>query len=248
MANYHDKIKDFLLSDINPDIVLLHKTVKDYPNRLIENITAYCELYNNQIGMDNKRYIYNEFVSRYNNNHCIQANDTVAICQFAALVLFLNKTCFNGLYRLNNNREFNSSFGKKESINIAKIIENITACSKVYTDQSLILAINYAEITDYIGPILGPNTFMYLDPPYTPTSSTANFTGYFGNSFNMIEFKSFVDTANARGTKIMISNSDTTESRNMFSAFNVHQVSINRNLAGDSSARGITKELLITNY
>ena len=170
----------------------------------------------------------------------------------AALMIFLNKTCFNGLYRVNRKGLFNVPMGSYKNPLICDE-ENLHEVSKKLQRVTIVCG-DYRESTDFID----EHTFVYFDPPYRPITETAGFTAYTENLFNdeeQIELAKYVDELNHRGAKIVVSNSDPKNSKtdddffdDIYSAHKIKRVEATRMINCNSEARGKIEELLISNY
>lgn len=163
----------------------------------------------------------------------------------AARLIFLNKTCFNGLYRENSKGQFNVPFGKYKNPKIADG-DNLRAASKAFAKTTLLHApfekvLSRAKSGD----------FVYLDPPYQPLSKTANFTAYTRNSFSFQDQERLAEVAAAldrKGVLVMLSNSDTPEVRELYQAFSISTVRAGRAINCRGDRRGSISELVIRNY
>ena len=181
----------------------------------------------------------------------INGNEDVNI-EKAALMIFLNKTCFNGLFRVNKKGLFNVPMGSYKNPMICDE-ENLRAVSEKLQNVKIVCG-DYRESADFID----ENTFVYFDPPYRPITDTASFTAYTENLFNdeeQIELARFVDDMHKKGAKVVISNSDPKNSNpednffdNIYSSHKIKRVEATRMINCNSEARGKIKELLISNY
>ncbi|MDR1536935.1 MAG: DNA adenine methylase [Clostridiales bacterium] len=165
----------------------------------------------------------------------------------AARTLYLNKTCYNGLFRVNNAGEFNSPFGNYRNPNIvnAPILRAVSAYLNAATVN--LSAIDYAEVLR----ALPKGAFVYLDPPYDPVSDTANFTGYSRRGFSrmdQIALRAACDDLNARGIKFMLSNSATDFIKEQYAAYNITIVQAKRAINSDAAKRGEVDEVVVRNY
>ena len=165
----------------------------------------------------------------------------------AVRILYLNKTCYNGLYRVNNAGEFNSPFGNYRNPNIvnAPVLRAVSAylnTAKVY-----LTSIDYTEVLQTIS----KGTFVYLDPPYDPISETSNFTGYSKGGFtkdDQIRLRECCDMLDSQGIKFMLSNSATGFIREQYAAYNITIVQVKRNINSIASNRGDVDEVVVRNY
>ena len=170
----------------------------------------------------------------------------------AALMIFLNKTCFNGLYRVNKQGLFNVPMGKYKKPCICDE-ENLRNVSAKLQNVKIVCG-DYRESRDFID----NHTFVYFDPPYRPITKTSNFTSYNKDSFtddNQIELGKFVDEMDNRGAKIAISSSDPKNIDpednfidDIYSKYNIKRVEANRMINSKGNSRGKINELLICNY
>ncbi|HON57706.1 MAG TPA: Dam family site-specific DNA-(adenine-N6)-methyltransferase, partial [bacterium] len=164
-----------------------------------------------------------------------------------ALLIFLNKTCFNGLFRQNKNGEFNVPFGGYENPKIADE-NNICAVNKALIDTE-IFCLDFSSALDMID----KNSFVYLDPPYRPLNKTSSFTDYSKEGFTDTDQKrlsDFYKRADKKGAYLMLSNSDSKDNffNNLYSEYNIQRVLANRMINCNGNGRGKITELIITNY
>ena len=232
-----------VVSDQNSELIDTYKVVRDDPERLIE----YLRRHKNE-----KDYFL--AIREMDREAQFFALDKV---QRAARFIFLNKTCFNGLYRVNSNGHFNVPFGNQKNPDIVseKQIQNASAylghrmpgSSGVLASE--LLTGDYKSITKSVT----GDDFVYLDPPYHPVSNTSNFVTYGKNGFNAShqeELRDEVLLMHSLGAKIMLSNSDTPLIRELFSSpvFYKKTVSVRRAISARAEGRAAISELLITNY
>lgn len=168
-------------------------------------------------------------------------------CEKAARTIYLNKSCFNGLYRLNSKGYFNSPSGKKNKVilydekNFDEITDYLTRSNVVFTSGDYEKALSYCQKDD----------FVYLDPPYDTIDGKKSFTSYTKDSFGRDEqrrLKSIVDILTKKGVKVMISNHNTNFIRELYKDYNIHVVFAKRAVNSDASGRGDVEEVIITNY
>lgn len=246
-------IENFFLFDINEELILVYKVVQNDVLKLINRLdnikSKYYELNENE-----KSEYYYEQRDNYNqkrNNikHNIYSEDWILR---AAQMIFLNKTCFNGLFRLNQKGEFNVPFGRYKNPQIYNK-NNLLAISGIL-QKAVIKVADFKELEG----LINENSFVYFDPPYRPISKTSSFTTYSKIEFNEDQQKRLAQTfkiLHDKGCKLMLSNSDpkNIDSKDNFfedhySEFNIHRISASRmiNCLGDK--RGKINELIITNY
>lgn len=240
-------LKNIIINDINAQLINTYKFIQSNPNLLIKELRKLkdCFLNLNQIKRSD---FYYEIRNIYNKN--IENNDFKTI-EMAACFIFLNKTCYNGLYRVNKKGLFNVPYGsyKNPSIfdedniyNLSKLLKNVIIINGVYN--------NTLEFID-------KNSFVYLDPPYRPLSSSSSFTSYAKGDFNdadQIELSNFIKRIDKIGGKFLLSNSDPKNTDindnffdKLYTDFKIYRISAKRFINSDSSKRGYVKELLITN-
>lgn len=222
-----------VVNDANPQLIEVYEVIRDNPEELIaslkkhENTPEYYyairEMDRDKVGFARKTPV--ERASRF---------------------IYLNHTCFNGLYRVNSKGEFNVPFGKYKKPVICDE-DNIRAVSRYF---------NRADIRFFTGDFadvlknLPEDSFVYLDPPYVPLSPTASFTSYTAGGFNSKDqerLKGECDRLNERGIKFLESNSDTEYCRELYREYAVETVSVRRNINADASKRSGTTEILIHN-
>ena len=165
----------------------------------------------------------------------------------AARVLYLNKTCYNGLFRVNSAGEFNSPFGNYRNPNIVNA-PTLRAVSLYLNAAAVRLtSTDYAEVLES----LPKNTFVYIDPPYDPVSDTSSFTGYSKNGFSrddQIRLRECCDELHRKGLKFMLSNSATDFIREQYSAYDITTVQAKRAVNSDGAKRGGIAEVVVRNY
>jgi len=167
--------------------------------------------------------------------------------QKAARVLYLNKTCYNGLFRVNNSGEFNSPFGDYRNPNIVNAPTLRAVSSYLNTATIHLTSLDYAEILT----ALPKGTFVYLDPPYDPVSDTSSFTGYSKGGFthdDQIRLRECCDDLDKRGLKFMLSNSATDFIKEQYADYHITIVQAKRAINSDSTKRGEVDEVVVRNY
>ena len=165
----------------------------------------------------------------------------------ASRLIYLNKTCFNGLFRVNSAGEFNTPFGNYKNPNIVN--EPILKAVGKYLRTNDI-AFHSADFSDVLAK-LKKGSFVYLDPPYDPTSDTASFTGYNKGGFNrdeQIRLKECCDELDKRDIKFMLSNSSTQFIRELYKGYNISFVKAKRAINSNANKRGAVDEVVIRNY
>ena len=242
-------LDEIYISDINAELINTYIIVRDYIDKLIHLLISYQEDYV-PLDTDNRKKYYIAKRERFNDIK-VNGNEADNI-EKAALMIFLNKTCFNGLFRVNKKGLFNVPMGSYKNPMICDE-DNLRAVSEKLQNVTIICG-DYRESADFID----ENTFVYFDPPYRPITDTASFTAYTENLFNdeeQIELAKFVDDMHKKGAKMVISNSDPKNSNaednffeNIYSSHKINRVEATRMINCNSEARGKIKELLISNF
>ena len=163
------------------------------------------------------------------------------------LILYLNKTCYNGLFRVNSSGQFNTPYGKYKNPNIVNEIV-LRAVNKYFNDNNIqILTGDFADAVANAQ----KGDFVYLDPPYDPISNTASFTGYNEGGFNQKEqerLKLVCDELNKKGVKFLLSNSNTEFINNIYKGYDIIIVKAKRSINSNGNKRGEVEEVLIKNF
>ena len=236
------------ICDNNKELINTYSIIKDYCGELIQTLADMQNKYNSCANNDEKQAYYYQQRDRYN----ILPLDKATCIEKAALFIFINKTCFNGLYRVNKKGNYNVPFGKHSNPTICDA-ENLIKISEALQNVTM-RSCDYHEVLNFAD----ENTFVYIDPPYRPLNETSGFTSYTEEQFNdnnQIELAELYKELSNRGAKVMLSNSDphnTDETDNFFddlySDFTILRVDASRMINSKSSSRGKIKELLIKNY
>ena len=240
--------EEVLVNDVNEDLINTYSQIKNNCEFLIQQLSEIQLKYKNQTLEENKIFFY-EKRNRYNELKT-NGNDAENL-EKAALFIFLNKTCFNGLYRVNKRGEFNVPFNNAKNPLICDE-ENLRACSELLQNVQMKTG-DYSDCKDFID----SETFVYLDPPYRPLTQTSAFTSYSENQFSdkeQIELGNFIKEISEIGANILASNSDpknTNKEDNFFdelySNFEIKRISASRMINSNAKKRGAISELLISN-
>ena len=245
LQKYGKFISKAYINDNNKTLMSLYKFIKEDIYSLIDKIEDLKEGF----------YFCNDDEER-NNFYLTKRNEFNSIQEYniekASLLLFLNKTCFNGLYRVNRKDEFNVPFGKhvspsiydpKNLFDVHNILQNVE-----------ILSVDFEETLNY----MNDNTLFYLDPPYKPISKTESFTSYSNQGFidkDQLRLKEFCDKIEKSNNKFILSNSDlkNTDLNNnffddLYKDYKIKRVGARRNVNSNGEKRGKLSELLITNF
>jgi DNA adenine methylase len=220
------KLQAFLC-DSNRELINCYQSVRDDVDMLIELLGKH---------RNDKHYFYK-----------VRSQDTKELSRVerASRMIYLNKTCFNGLYRVNSKGQFNVPFGRYKN---PKIVDrpNLIAVSRVLGKVELT-----CQTFDKIADRALPGDFVYLDPPYQPISATSNFTGYTKSAFSLEDqerLSKLFRRLSARGCHLMLSNSDSPQIRELYKGFNIETVTATRAINSNAQKRGRINELLILNY
>lgn len=237
-----------LVNDVNEELINTYLQIKTDCNLLIEQLSELQQDYKSQ-SLEKNKILFYEKRLRYNELK-INRNDAENL-EKAALFIFLNKTCFNGLYRVNKRGEFNVPFNNAKNPLICDE-ENLRACSELLQNVQMKTG-DYSDCKDFID----SETFVYLDPPYRPLTQTSAFTSYSENGFSdkeQIELGNFIKEISEIGANILASNSDpknTNKEDNFFdelySNFEIKRISASRMINSNAKKRGAISELLISN-
>ncbi len=250
----HYPIESAWLSDINRDLILVYQVVRQCPADLLDILEGYQKEYD-QTPEEQRGYLFLTVRENFNKSRS-DINDVRCSAdwvQRAAQFIFLNKTCFNGLFRLNSKGEFNVPFGKYKTAVICDK-SNLLAASRALQKAEIRQA-DYTECWDKVN----ESTFVYFDPPYRPLSQTASFTSYTSGGFSdddqirLAQFFRRLDME--KNAQLMLSNSDPTNENpddsffeRIYSGYNIFRVFAGRAINSNGEKRGKISELLITNY
>lgn len=242
-------LKEVYISDINAELVNTYRIIRDHIDELVAVLMVMQNEYV-QMDTEQRKKYYMEKRARFNDLK-LNGNESVNI-EKAVLMIFLNKTCFNGLFRVNRKGLFNVPMGSYKNPMICDE-ENLRAVSEKLQNVKIVCG-DYRESANFID----ADTFVYFDPPYRPITDTASFTAYTENLFNdeeQIELARFVDDMHRKGAKIVVSNSDPKNYNaeddffeNIYASHKIRRVEATRMINCNSEARGKIKELLISNF
>lgn len=224
-----------IVNDFNSDLINCYEVIRDIPDKLLKEITK----------------LPNTSEDFYRIREMDREPDfsSLSPAERAARLIYLNKTCYNGLFRVNSQGQFNVPFGHYKN--------------PVIADPAVIRAISRyfskAKVTFRTGDFANSvkdakeGDFVYLDPPYDPVSDTSSFTGYSLNGFDKEEqerLKAVCDTLTAKGVQLLLSNSDTPFIRELYTdkKYTIKTVQARRNINSIASGRGKIDEVLILNY
>lgn len=222
------------VNDINADLICVYTAIRDYVDDIIDELKTY---------KNNSDFFYNiRDLDRKKENYNALSN-----VKKAARILYLNKTCYNGLYRVNNSGEFNSPFGNYTNPNIVNE-PVLRAVSAYFKDANIHFSLlDYTEVLAKVK----RGTFVYLDPPYDPISETSNFTGYSKGGFtklDQIQLRQCCDELDRRGIQFMLSNSATSFILEQYKSYHVKIIQAKRVINSIATKRGDVDEVIVRNY
>ena len=222
-----------VVNDSNDELINVYRVVRDSPSALIESLRQH----------ENRPEHFYRVRAMDRDGLYGQLDDV----ERASRIIYLNKTCFNGLYRVNRRGEFNSPFGFYQRPNIVNE-QGIHAMSSYLRQADITL-----RHGDYL-PILHElpeQAFAYIDPPYHPVSATANFTGYVRNGWregDQVRLRDACNALSARGVRFMLSNSDTELIRELYAGYRCTEIMVRRSVSARATGRKPVGELIVCNY
>ncbi len=225
--------KKATINDFNEELINVYKIIKEDPEGLISDLKTH---------KNESDYFYTLRVLDRDENF-----KNYSSIKKASRVIFLNKTCYNGLYRVNNSGEFNSPFGRYKNPNIVNeaIIKSVS--HYLNNNDITILKGDFEEAVKGIK----KGAFVYFDPPYHPVSASSNFTGYVQGGFGLSEqlrLKKLCDKLNKRGVNFLLSNSATPFIEDLYKDYEIRYVKASRSINSNAQKRGEINEVLICNY
>ena len=222
------------INDINEDLISLYEVIRDDVDALIHVLEQHP---------NTSEHFYE--VRNWDRNPLW--GNAISKVERAARIIYLNKTCFNGLFRVNSAGEFNTPFGSYKNPNIVNA-SGLRAVNRYFKEAQITFTSgDYATVLKNVK----KDTFVYLDPPYDPVSSTANFTGYVRGGFgreDQIRLRDCCNELHRRGVKFMLSNSATEFIKEIYGQYDIQVVQAKRALNAVGSKRGDVNELVIRNY
>jgi DNA adenine methylase len=246
-------IKTAFLYDINPELILTYRVIQQDVFKLIEILETYKNKYE-KLNEQKQSDFYYEVRDEFNRKQLIvnKIKYSEEWIFRAAQIIFMNKTCFNGLFRFNQKGGFNVPVGKYKN---PKILDerNLLKVSELLQIAEIKLA-DFTEIEKDIK----DNSFVYFDPPYRPISKTSGFTSYSKHKFEdaeQIKLAKLFHLLNSKGIKQMLSNSDPKNNDptddffdELYKEFNIFRVPARRMINSDASKRTAINEIVVTNY
>lgn len=225
--------KKGVINDFNEELINVYIVIRDELEELLEELK--------------KHEITEEYYYKIRAIDRTEEYKNWSNVKKASRFIYLNKTCFNGLYRVNSSGYFNTPFGRYKNPNVVNET-GLKAVNKYLNENDIkIKCGDYEEALKRIG----KNSFVYFDPPYDPISDSSNFTGYTAGGFNREEqkrLKNLCDKLDKKGIKFLLSNSNTEFIRNLYEGYDIIIVNANRAINSNGNKRGEVEEVLIKNY
>jgi len=221
------------INDINAELINCFEAIRDSLDELIKDLSQH---------KNEKEYYYRirdlDRKAEFNNLTPVQK---------ASRIIYLNKTCFNGLFRVNSEGQFNVPYGNYSNPKILNEIVLKAVNNYLTSNQVTILHTDFEKATG----TAKKGDFIYMDPPYDPLSDTSSFTGYDLNGFGKDDqkrLKVVYDKLAKKGCKVLLSNSSTEFICDLYSNYEIIKVPANRNINSIASGRGKIEEILVKNY
>lgn len=230
---FHLKPKKAVVNDFNIDLINTYEVVRDNVEELIEDLRKH---------KNTSDYYYE--IRSWDRK---PGFDNLSKIEKASRLIYLNKTCFNGLFRVNSNGEFNTPFGRYKNPNI--INEDVLRSVSKYLNDNNIRLLS-GDFEDALKNIR-KGAFVYLDPPYHPISSSSNFTGYTLDGFSENDqkrLKNICDKLTERGIRFLLSNSSAPLILELYQDYKIEYVNARRAINANKEGRGEIKEVLVRNY
>ena len=242
-------LKKIYISDINFDLLNCYRVIKNNAVELINELAKFEEEFLPKSKEERKIYYY-EKRDKFNGLKFEEEKNS-KLLERAALTIFLNKTCFNGLYRVNKKGMFNVPMGDYKNPKICDK-ENLENISKKLKNVEIFYG-DYTKSFDFVD----ENTFVYFDPPYRPITKTSAFTAYSEYSFEdkeQIELGEYFKLLNKKGAKLLLSNSDPKNENiednffdDLYKGFDIKRIEASRAINSNGSKRGKITEILVSN-
>ena len=219
------------ISDLNEELINLYSVVRDNVYALIDDLR--------------KHDVSKEYFIKIRNLDRTNKYTNLSDVEKASRFIYLNRTCFNGMYRVNSLGQFNVPFGNYKNPRIVDT-ENLINCSKLLQKTEMLCS-DFTEILNKVK----KGDFVYLDPPYVPLNETSSFTSYTKDGFDIdMQFKlrDVCNELDTMGVMFMLSNSDTELVNEMYSNYAIKKVYASRAINANANGRGKITEVLVRNY
>ena len=226
--------RNAVINDINEELVNLYNVIKKTPEELIEELRQH---------KNEEKYFYEIRGADREKEKYLKLSDI----ERASRIIFLNKTCYNGLFRVNSSGEFNSPFGRYKNPNIINAITLRAVSGYLSKNNIRILNTDYEKTLSRIR----KGAFVYFDPPYDPVSNSSNFTGYTKTGFDRTEqvrLKKVCDRLNNKKVKFLLSNSSTEFIRDLYKDYTIFSIKAKRAINSKGGGRGAITEVFVKNY
>ena len=240
MLQTHPNIRSAIINDINEDLTTCYEVVKKTPQLLVDSLSEIQKEYYSLCSEESRKEFFLQMRDEFNTKALDPIRNTT-------LFFFLNRTCFNGLYRVNKSGLFNVPFGRYET-------PMICDANTIFTDSELlqkveILTGDYTQTLSHAE----EKSFFYFDPPYRPLNATSSFNDYTKEAFNDMaqrRLKEFCDQVEKAGHRFMLSNSDCKDGffDDLYMQYQIERVWASRSINANPKKRGKLTELLIRNY
>ena len=219
------------ISDMNEELINLYQVVRDNVDALIEDLQ--------------KHDISKEYFMNIRNIDRTEEYENWSDIQKASRFIYLNRTCFNGMYRVNSKGEFNVPFGHYKNPRIVDE-NNLVNCSNLLQKTE----IKHADFSEILKEVK-KGDFVYFDPPYVPLNETSSFTSYTKDGFDLdmqLSLRDVCDELDSMGVKFLLSNSDTQFVNELYENYNIKKVFASRQINANADGRGKITEVLVRNY
>ena len=241
------ELEKIYISDVNIELLNCYKVIKEKVQKLVDKLKVFENEFLVKDKEDRKIYYYEK---REQFNKLKLENNSEEVKR-AALMIFLNRTCFNGLYRVNKKGLFNVPMGDYKNPKICDE-ENLINISKKLKNVDIIYG-DYKKSYDFVD----ENTFVYFDPPYRPLNQTSSFTSYTEYTFGdkeQIELSEYFKLLNEKGAKLLLSNSDPKNENiednffdDLYKEFDINRIEASRAINSNGGKRGKITEILVNN-
>jgi len=223
------------INDLNEELINVYLTIKNHPQELLKCLKLHKLSHN-------KEYYYKTRSLDRGLNY-----KELSSIEKAARIIYLNHTCYNGLYRVNKKGYFNTPIGRYKNPKILNE-DNILNANKYFNNKNVIFSCgDYKDILKKAE----KGDFVYFDPPYDPVSVSASFTMYTSNGFSrkdQTELKELCDELTKKGVKFLLSNSETVFIKDLYKNYNIELIPVRRLIGSNNEGRKIINEVLISNY